>query len=264
MSNNKLALKLDLSIVSADKITGKEFILNNAYRSILNRVFYFKSTFFGFKVDTKFYSRDISSQTDIWKIKQVNKVEGKNGNDFQIEELGEEKIDFIEVFERYLKDATFEEKSDLTLFDLEKNYKSYFQKYIPKHTEIIIYILDNYFNTSVFNCKEKLLKNNQMLFLESELTKEDIAFINKFNSCKSFMLQIEYIKTFIQKKHNPKKETDIKEIFKKCYNYKDINNIKKINTFFSKINIPGKYVIRHNELLLENWFNLNSTKYEKF
>jgi len=283
-----------MSIKEEVKKLSKIQVLNHAYRNMLNRVFGFKKTFFSFKDGDRLFNRNLSSVDPIWTEKLVTK---DNSGEFHFADGEAFRKDFIDVIYEYLPNSIFFDKSALTLKEIEKNYTKYFKKYIPKNTSILLLTLNYYFNTSIVNLKTRLDNNDTLCVFEDELCDKDLKFIEELNGQETLKEQVVFIKTFLKKKYtfidddkddsddsdddtksskstkkeksdsdsdspskSAKKEkidTDLNEILKVCLGVTDDTELKKTNIFFDKVEIPGKYVIIHNQLLLKDYFSLN-------
>jgi len=216
--------------------------LDDVYNEIINQIFFFHKTFYSFRdKNGTLYYRDSNSTEPVWKEAIFDKESGdvKDGKIIS--------IDFLTIFKKYIPDVILDNNIPLTFDDLSKKYKEVFEKNIKNSQTLILNIL--FFN---------LIKNiDEFVFNKKDLSNEDISLVNTLNDFEDKSEQILFLKKYIKKKYD---SNLLEDILMKIYG-KDNKTLSKINIFFdSRVNLPGKYLIKHNELIMSSIFFENIKK----
>lgn len=223
---------MDKITITLSKNGGK--ILTDVYDDIMLKIFFFDKTFFSFKSSNGIlYYRDSGSREIQW-TEAIFDVESGSLRD------GEKKeIDFLEIFNTHISDVVLDESIPFTFAQLKGLYQTHLNKFYKKSPDLLItllfYVLIN--------------KENRILINSSKLTKDDKEVIDKLTSL-DYESQIKFMYSLI--KHTFKDEL-FEKFLANMFSKKDSKMLSKINTFFDgKVNLPGKYLVKHNELILES------------
>ena len=209
--------------------------IENVYQEMFFKVLHLKKTLFSFKdkEGNLYFKEGNNSNNNLWKKTSFDVATSK------IIEEEQEEFTFIEIFTKFLNDTElYKDILPITFSELNKKIEEQFSSFIKKDlNHFLIFTLLFY----VF-----IQKNGEININSDSLTTKDLKILADFSDLDS---------------------KDYSKFFSNCFEIKNLNiekciqnilckqdkkNINKLNLFFDKkVKLPGKYLIKHFELLLE-------------
>jgi hypothetical protein len=217
--------------------------INQVFFDILSKIFFFNKTFYSFKSSNGIlYYRDSDDKHLLWKEAIYNK-------ETQTVDDGKKvRMNIQEIFTQHLKDIVLDNNIELSYLELSHKYKEVLFKYYKSNQVAIINVL----------FYKNIEKKDSLVINKQGLSKEDIAFFNELNNISSSDEFNKFLKGFLNKKFN---EKVFEKFLSDIYSKKDSKLLSKINSFFdSRVTLPGKYLIKHNELILEQLLMFEAKK----
>jgi len=238
-------MKYNISLTEKNK-NNKEDI----FFEILEKIFFFKKTFFSFKdkEGTLFYRKDNASN----KSKSIKWTPTKYDKEKdQLIEGKEVSLSFKEIFEEHNENSLLHKTIPISFSKLKELYKKEFEKIYKKNGMLILKILFMFENSK---------ENKDIEIYKDNLTKEELKIIEELNKIETKKEQMEYLKSFSKDKYE---EEYLYKWIEKIYKT-DIKAINKINSYFEgRVQLPGKYLVKHNELILKMFIKEKIKKRKK-